>query len=91
MRAEDLNTTPFNGAIFNGEDLAAFARVGGPGVPILGPKDEPGTILGFGSWHPGVCNFVRADGSSDSVSANIDTMTLGQLTNRSDGEVIRFD
>ncbi len=91
VRAEDLNTTPYNGPIFNGEDLAAFARVGGPGVPILGPKDAPGSVLGFGSWHPGVCNFVRADGSTGSISANLDTVTLGQLTNRADGEVIVFD
>ena len=91
VRPEDLNTIPYNGPIFNGEDLAAFARIGVPGVPLLGALDEPGTILGFGSAHPGVCNFARSDGSTASVNLNLDTVTLGQLCNRSDGEVIRID
>ncbi len=91
VRDEDINTIPYNGPIFNGEDLAAFARVGGPGVPLLGPRAEPGSILGFGSSHPGVCNFARADGSTATVDMNLDTVTLGQLCNRADGEVIKFD
>lgn len=27
--------------------------------------------IGFGSWHPGTCNFLRADGSVASVNTNI--------------------
>ena len=84
----NLNTTPFNGPIYNGEDLAAFTRVGGPLVPILSGSTEPiSSILGFGSWHPGACNFVFADGSTMAIDNDIDTVTLGQLCNRSDGEV----
>lgn len=47
----NLNLIPYNGPIYNGEDLSAFARVGGAGVPILSMNQEPGSILGFGSWH----------------------------------------
>lgn len=85
-----LNTMPFNGPIYNGEDLAAFTRVGGPGVPISTRQQEPDLSipLGFGSWHLGVCNFVFADGSTKSVSNAIDTVTLGQLCNRKDGDVL---
>ena len=84
---ENLNKVPFNGPIYNGEDLAAFARVGGPGVPILGPKEEsPTGILGFGSWHPDTCSFVYADGSTHSLSNQVDTVTLGRLCNRADGD-----
>ncbi len=85
---ENLNTTPFNGPIYNGEDLAAFTRIGGPGVPIRSGSDAPtSSILGFGSWHPGTCNFVYADGSTKAISNEIDTVTLGKICNRNDGEV----
>jgi len=83
---ENLNTTPFNGPIYNGEELAAFTRVGGPGVPLLGMSDEsPSLVFGFGSWHPGACNFVFTDGSTKSIANGIDTVTLGQICNRHDG------
>ena len=38
--------------------------------PTAGPFG-PDTDFGFGSWHPGVCLFVQADGSVKSVSNNI--------------------
>lgn len=89
VRPEDLNKMPFNGPLFNGEDLSAFARVGGPGVPLTRtPEQAPGTILGFGSWHPGICNFAFGDGSVRGVDTLIDTQTLGYLCNRADGQVI---
>lgn len=85
---ETLNTTPFNGPIYNGEDLAAFTRIGGPGIPIRSGSQSPtNSILGFGSWHPEACNFVFSDGSTKSVDNSIDTMTLGQICHRRDGGV----
>ncbi len=85
---DNLNSIPYNGPIYNGEDLAAFTRVGGPGVPILtGTSQSVGSILGFGSWHPGTCNFVYADGSTKAIQNGIDTVTLGQICHRSDGGV----
>ncbi len=88
VNPESVNMIPFNGPIYNGQDLTAFARVGGVGVPILGIREEPGPILGFGSWHPGVCNFAMVDGSTHSVTENIDTESLAALCNRSDGQVV---
>ena len=89
---ENLNSIPYNGPIYNGDDLAAFTRVGGPGVPILSQHKNPiSSVLGFGSWHSSVCNFVFADVSTHSISNNIDTVTLGQLCNRADGNVAEFD
>lgn len=89
---ENLNSIPYNGPIYNGEDLAAFTRVGGPGVPILsGSKKSSTSILGFGSWHPGTCNFVFADGSTKAIENRIDTVTLGQLCHRSEGGVKKAD
>lgn len=86
VQPENLNQIPFNGPIYNGEDLAAFARVGGVGAPIAsGPSFVSGAILGFGSWHPDQCHFVMADGSTRSVTPYLDTQTLAQLCNRADG------
>ncbi len=90
VQPDNINQMPFNGPIFNGEDLTAFARIGGPTVPIASHAyDEPGPILGFGSWHPGVTNFAMADGSVRSVSNLIDTETLGRLCHRADGLPIK--
>lgn len=87
VTTDNLNRIPYNGPIFNGQDLAAFARIGGPGVPLLGARQEsPTGILGFGSWHPQSCNFVYADGSTHSVNNSVDTVTLGKLCHRADGE-----
>jgi hypothetical protein len=85
---DKFNTTPFNGPIFNGLELYGHSRVGGSGIPILTQDDEPGAVLGFGSVHPGTCNFVNADGSTHSIRADIDTIVLANLCNRCDGEVI---
>lgn len=88
----NLNVTPYNGPIYNGEDLAAFTRIGGPGVPILnGVEESESLILGFGSWHVGTCNFVFADGSTNAIDRGIDTVTLGQICNRHDGDTPSFE
>src|SRR5439155_18208697 len=43
------------------------------------------TFQRFGSWHPGVCQFVFCDGSVRAVSNNVDDTTLGRLAERADG------
>ena len=85
-----LNQMPWNGPMFNGEDLAAFARIGGPTVPLLQSHQEPNAILGFGSSHPQVVNFAMTDGSTRNFSFQLDTTTLGQLCHRNDGQVINL-
>lgn len=84
-----LAAPPENGPIFNGEDLTAFARIGGPGIPLArGMDDTSIPIRGFGSWHPDVCNFVFADGSVRALSVMVDTSVLGRLCNRADAQII---
>ena len=82
-----LAQVPENGPLYNGKDLMAFARIGGPGAPIArGADDRNLEVIGFGSWHPGGCPFVLADGSVRMVENQIDTVVLGFLCNRADGE-----
>jgi|688.fasta_scaffold10139_12 prepilin-type N-terminal cleavage/methylation domain-containing protein/prepilin-type processing-associated H-X9-DG protein len=40
---------------------------------------------GFGSWHPGACQFVFCDGSVRALSSFISTSVLSQLGNAVDG------
>ena len=80
-----LAQVPENGPIYNGQDLPAFARVGGPGVPLArNPTDTYMPIIGFGSWHPGRCPFVFADGSVDSIDNFVDTQVLRSYCRRND-------
>jgi prepilin-type N-terminal cleavage/methylation domain-containing protein len=44
----------------------------------------------FGSWHPGICQFVLCDGSVRALSVTIDPTNLRRLADRADGEVITF-
>lgn len=80
-----LAQAPENGPMYNGKDLPAFARIGGPGIGLArGPDDQTVDVIGFGSWHPGVCPFAFADGSVRVVSNEIDTQTLGSMCRRND-------
>ena len=83
----DINFAPLNGPIFRGPSLESHTRIGGVGVPILTGQDDAGVIFGFGSAHPGVTNFVFSDGSTHSVENSIDTVLLGRLCHRNDGEL----
>jgi prepilin-type N-terminal cleavage/methylation domain-containing protein len=45
----------------------------------------------FGSWHPGICQFVYADGSVHAIANTINTTQLKYLAARNDGHVITAD
>lgn len=87
----ELNTIPYNGPIFNGQELDSHARLGGPGVPLLTGADDAIGLFGFGSIHPGITNFTFADGSTRGISNHLDSVTLGQLCNREDGQMPAID
>ena len=64
-------------------------------MPLAATPDDntmPKDWAVFGSWHAGgSCGFVFADGSTRSISPQIDIVTLGRLANRQDGGVIAND
>jgi len=83
-----LAQVPENGPLYNGLDLPAFARIGGPGIPLARTAgDTMLPIIGFGSWHPGVCPFVLADGSVNTMDNFIDTEVLQSYCRRADGVI----
>jgi prepilin-type N-terminal cleavage/methylation domain-containing protein/prepilin-type processing-associated H-X9-DG protein len=80
-----------DGSIYNGDYPRSFTRIGGlPSFSLgQGPQDTSGPYhCRFGSWHPGVCQFVFADGHVQPLSNSIDMTTLGLLCVRNDGKVI---
>jgi len=78
---------PFDSSAFNGDHIGATSRKAGVGVPLSRGDGDP-TGVGFGSSHPGICQFVLGDGSVRSFSVTIDEVVLGFLANREDGALI---
>jgi len=86
--ATRLAAVPENGPIYNGSDLTAFARIGGPGFPLAhGPDDTNVDVNVFGSWHPAVCPFVLADGSTRTIDNFVDTVVLESYCRRVDEKI----
>ena len=54
--------------------------------PIARSLTDPAMV--FGSLHPGVCQFVFADGSVRRLENGIDPTTLGLISCRNDGQII---
>ncbi|TWT29441.1 DUF1559 domain-containing protein [Blastopirellula retiformator] len=82
-------TTAGDGGAYNG-DHGNSTRKAGSGYGLARSiRDNSGAI--FGSYHPGICQFVFADGSVHNIPVTIDLTTLGNLAARNDGQVIDLD
>ncbi len=74
---------PWDCSLYNGDYPLCSCRSAGPYTPLAqSPTDLNGN---FGSYHPGVCQFLLADGSVRPVSNTTDPNTLGLLANPADG------
>ncbi len=76
--------------MYEGQDLENN-RYAGPAHPLH--IDTPGRTdtYAFGGPHPGGCNFALCDGSTRSISYDIDIDTYHRLALRADGEVVNWD
>jgi prepilin-type N-terminal cleavage/methylation domain-containing protein/prepilin-type processing-associated H-X9-DG protein len=88
-----------DGPIYSGAWTCFAGRIAGIEDPLAqSPTDgipSTGVIDGiwarkFGSYHPGVCQFVFCDGSVRAIRNSIDTANLRRLAVRNDGEVSTF-
>jgi prepilin-type N-terminal cleavage/methylation domain-containing protein/prepilin-type processing-associated H-X9-DG protein len=78
---------PADGAIYNGTYPWVCTRIAGLSNPLAkSPRDVPAS--NFGSAHPGVCQFVFADGSVRALPVSIDLTALANLAARNDGQFI---
>jgi prepilin-type N-terminal cleavage/methylation domain-containing protein len=65
------------------------ARCGGPGFPIAKqPRSDVEPERTFGSYHPGLCQFVMGDGSVRSLRVDLSSDILRLLVVRNDGQPI---
>jgi hypothetical protein len=70
---------------YNGDQPVCSTR-GGPGSTLAQSPHEASYT--FGSYHPGVCQFVFGDGSVHALRVSIDSDTLVKLLTINDGCVI---
>lgn len=81
-----LNSFPWDCSLYDGHQPACSMRGAGPGLPLADSKRDK--FLKFGSYHPGVCQFVYCDGSVRSLRNSVNEVTLGLLANIHDGQPI---
>jgi prepilin-type N-terminal cleavage/methylation domain-containing protein len=77
-----------DGSIYNGDPTNMNAARVASNVHILARSAKEPYNRQFGSYHPGVCQFLMGDGSVRSIPVSIDGTTLGLLAARNDGQVI---
>ena len=78
------NANTGDGSIFNGDHPWVISRAAGPDFPLANKDSDFNSQ--FGSWHPGVCQFVMGDASVQIVSNDVEPTVLGALAQRDDGE-----
>ncbi len=84
----NINASAGDGSIYNGDHPWVISRVAGTGNFLLALNPTVPFRSQFGSWHPGVCQFVMGDGSVRPLPVSIDGTTLRRLAQRNDGEVV---
>jgi prepilin-type N-terminal cleavage/methylation domain-containing protein/prepilin-type processing-associated H-X9-DG protein len=92
--ANDGDDAYYSGYGYTTAQRSAGWYVDGSGVrqnkPLMKPDDAASTIR-FGSWHPGVCQFVFCDGSVHALPVNIDIELLRRLAVRNDRQPVPGD
>ena len=86
-------------SVYNGVWTCYSGRVAGIEDPLAqSPTDVTPSVGGnafyarkFGSFHPGICQFVFCDGRVQPINTNIDAANLRRLAVRNDGEVITYE
>jgi len=73
--------------IYEGFYPRSYGRCAGPAAPLAISPEEP-SLNQFGSAHPGVCNFVFADGSVRTLSTETSGTVLAALAGRDDGVTV---
>ena len=82
-----LNNFAQDGVIYSGGEQMTYHRRAGTSQPLaINPTVAANTQ--FGSWHPGICQFLFGDGSVRAIRNSTPGSTLALFANRSDGLVI---
>jgi prepilin-type N-terminal cleavage/methylation domain-containing protein len=77
-----------DGAAYNGDHGTSF-RGAGPTLTLARTPSDSFTNR-FGSYHPGICQFVLCDGSVRQFPLSIDPNMLGLLANKADNQPVQL-
>jgi prepilin-type N-terminal cleavage/methylation domain-containing protein len=88
--SDNINTTGGDGSIYNGDDPWVCSRAASV-AQMLARSPTERMHLQFGSWHPGVCQFVLGDGSVRAIPVTVNGRILGYLARRDDGQAFSWD
>ena len=77
---------PWDCGIYDGHNPICSTRAAGPNFPLAANLND--LRVTFGSYHPGLCQFVFCDGSVRTLETSIDPTTLGLLSQRNDRQGI---
>jgi hypothetical protein len=77
---------PWDCGIYDGHNPVCNTRAAGPGFSLANDLNDLGWK--FGSYHPGICQFVFCDGSVRILTNGTDVSTLGLLAQRNDGQPV---
>jgi len=83
----DIHATAGDGSTYNGDHPWVASRVAGRGHPPARFATDA-FVSQFGSYHPGICQFLFADGRVQAVSVSTPVDVLGRLAQRNDGAAI---
>lgn len=85
-------------SIYNPDYLRSHGRFGGVifgGLATATDGSNDNTVntfdARFGSWHPGICQFVWGDSSVSALRNQVDEVVLFHLCHRFDGEIVSPD
>ncbi|ADB15006.1 protein of unknown function DUF1559 [Pirellula staleyi DSM 6068] len=92
LRGKNEDRSIFSGVRNTHRRMCGIAA-NGDQRPLLPPQVQAAALANssFGGPHPGVCQFVFADGSTKPVRITASLDTLTRLVRRNDGEVIAGD
>jgi prepilin-type N-terminal cleavage/methylation domain-containing protein/prepilin-type processing-associated H-X9-DG protein len=82
-----VNNYSQDGLIYSGGETNTYSRRANATM-TLAISPEAAINGQFGSWHPGVCNFVFADGSVKALANSVPGAVLALLADRDDGNPV---
>jgi prepilin-type N-terminal cleavage/methylation domain-containing protein len=89
VRRGDFGKGILDCSLYNGDYWTCSCRSGSPNYPLA--RSPTDAVIGFGSYHTGVCQFVMGDGAVRPLSVSINPAILALLTNIADGQTIPAD
>jgi hypothetical protein len=91
LHPQQLGLWPDDSSIYNGDHLHPFVRTGGPFAPVAKSAFDDVCCDNFGSWHPGVTQFLFGDNRVRTTGVEIDVELLHRLAVRNDNLPVQLD